>query len=163
MALIEDRAVYLNALGLDKTLEQAIIDGDLSGGGGGGGGGSAKVEVFNVIVSVANNSPVVGISFYVSALNKGINNVSLMVWDKLGVTTGSLSIDIKKNTSPDSVGMTSIFTSVPTIDFSVDPNYTKKSGTLLSGSFTSSDVLRLDVLSVPAGWSGRFSLTVFAQ
>lgn len=46
MSLIQDRAVYITADGINKTLKQAIIDGDLSGGGGGGGGGGPSFSDF---------------------------------------------------------------------------------------------------------------------
>jgi len=158
MALTEDRAVFLEANGLNKTLKQAIIDGDLSGG-----GGSSSFEVFNAIISVGDTAPVNGVSFYLPSVGKTINFVRLMAWDLLGVSSGSLEVDIKKNSTPDDVGMATIFTTKPIIDFSTASNYATDGGTLSSGAYTGSEVLRLDVTNIPAGWNGKFSVVVFAQ
>jgi hypothetical protein len=159
MSLILDRAVYLEANGLNKSLNQAIVDGDIGAGGGGGG----SLEVFNAVVQiVAPTASSEGISYFISPASATISFVKLMVWDKNGVTTGNLTIDIKKNTSPNPTGMTSIFSVLPTLDFATASNYDSNAGTLSTSAISVNDVLRLDVTSIPSGFIGYFSVTVFA-
>ena len=160
MSLILDRAVYIEANGLNKTLNDAILDGDIGSGGGGGGG---IIEVFSEVVQiVAPIASSTGVSYFISPTSGLISFVKLMVWDKNGVTTGNLTIDILKNTSPNPTGMTSIFSVLPTINFATDPNYTSNAGTLSTSAFSANDVLRLDVTSIPSGFVGYFSISVFA-
>ena len=160
MSLILDRAVYLEANGLNKTLNQAIVDGDI---GAGGGGGGSPLEIFSEVVQVV--APTVssqGISYFISPGSSTISFVKLMVWDKNGVTTGNLTIDIKKNTSPNPTGMTSIFSVLPTLNFATASNYDSNAGTISTSAISINDVLRLDVTSIPSGFIGYFSITVFA-
>jgi hypothetical protein len=161
MALIQDRAVYVAANGINKTLEQAIVDGDIGAGGGGGGGGST--EVFNnFIVLGSSATTLTGINYFRSPASLTISSVVVQLWDKQGVASGTLSVDIKKNSTPDNAGMTTIFSSQPSFNFATDPNFSTSSGTLSTTALASGDWLRLDVTSIPVGWSGRFSVMVYA-
>jgi hypothetical protein len=235
MAKIEDRAIFLSANALNKTLEQAIIDGDLSGSGStpdattslkgklklagdlGGtadlptvpdlankaplaspsltgtpttpdiapldsssqiantkyvddavsvavSGGSSPMEVFNHTVKVNGSaySTVTGLNYFTSPSAKTISHVKLRIWTKNAVVTGSMTIDIKKNTTPDDVCMTSIFSSLPTINFATAVDFDSNGGTVSGGSISIGDVLRLDITSIPSGWVGTISILVYA-
>jgi len=233
MAKIIDKAVYVAALGINKSLEQAIIDGDLAGSGtpdatdtikgkiklagdlGGTAdsptvpalankadlnsptftgtptaptptlgdnssqipntswvntaisnatsGGGTPLEVFNCTVTIASNAATItGLAYFTAPVAKSVSYVRLQVFQLGGVTSGLLSVDIKKNTTPDDVGMTSMFSAVPTINFSTASNYSTDSGTLSTVAIAQGEVLRLDVTSIPSGWSGSFQITVYA-
>ena len=146
-----DRAVKITALGLNKSLKQAIIDGDLSGGGGGGGG---IIEVFNATVANSTGATsLTGVAYFKAPQGMTINKVVLQIYEKGSITTGSLTMDLKKNTTPDSVGMASIFTTLPTINFTTATNYQTNSGVLNTGATTlaDGDWIRLDFTSIPTG------------
>lgn len=161
MALIQDKAVFVAANGINKTLNQAIIDGDIGAGGGGGGGGAT--EIFNnFIVLGSSAATLTGLNYFRSPSALTISSVVVQLWDKLGVAAGTLSVDIKKNSTPDNTGMTTIFSTQPSFDFATDVNFVTSSGTLSTTVLASGEWLRLDVTSIPAGWSGRFSVMVYA-
>jgi hypothetical protein len=160
MSLIQDRAVYVTADGINKTLQQAIIDGDLSGGGGGGGG---AVEIFNNFITLGSSAATLtGVNYFRAPSALTISSVVVQLWLKNGVSAGTLSVDIKKNTTPSNTGMTSIFSAQPSFDFSSDPDYSTSSGTLSTSSVAAGEWLRLDATSIPSGFIGTFSVMVYA-
>jgi hypothetical protein len=157
---LPDSRVFVTASGINKNLKQAIEDGDIGGGGGGGG----LVEVFNHVVTTGGNAPTLtGLSYFMAPSPFNITSVRLVVFTKNGVALGNLEIDIKKNTTPDSVGMTSILTTKPIIDFSVDPDYTLDSGVIATSAVSNNNFLRLDVTSIPTGWAGQFQVLVYGS
>lgn len=156
--LVLDKGVYIEALGLNKSLRQAIIDGDLSGGGGGGG----STEIFNHLVSVNGNAPsLTGLSYFLCPSSITINFVRLQLFEKNGISTGNLVIDVKKNTTPDEAGMATIFSAQPTRNFSTDADYSFDAGTLSAAAVAAGSYLRLDVTSIPAGWVGKFQIAIY--
>lgn len=158
MSLILDRAVYVEANGLNKTLKQAIVDGDLSGG-----GGSGSLEIFNATVTVGTSaSTITGLLHFRSPAAGAISSVVVQLFEKGGVSSGTLEIDIKKNTSPDDVGMASIFSVKPSFNFATAVNYETSTGTINTSSFSSGDYLRLDLTSIPSGFRGHIQVMVYA-
>lgn len=159
MALIQDRAVYLNASGLNKTLEQAIIDGDLSGGGGGGG----ATEIFATEIVIGSSAATItGLLHFRSPSAKTITGLVVQIYEKNGIATGILEVDIKKNSSPDDVGMTSIFTTKPVFDFAVVSDYATDTGTRSTSAIASGEFLRIDLTSIPAGFKGTLYVSCYA-
>jgi hypothetical protein len=157
MSLIQDRAVYVTANSINKSLEQAIIDGDI--GGGGGGGGPKKHELFNDTYGTRGGATTLtGLSIIRIPFNLHISSVRLTVFELGGVSSGSLTLDVKVNSSPDDVGMTSIFSAAPTLNFATAVAYDSNVGTLATSAFTAGQWLRVDATSVPAGWVGFFHL-----
>ena len=160
MALIIDKAVQISANSLNKTLYQAIVDGDLSGG---GGGGSGAIEVFNNTITIGSRaSTITGVNYFKAPIGLTLGEIKLQIFTKNGSLTGSLTIDIKKNTSPDNTGMTSIFSAAPTINFATATDYTEVTGTKSTSSVSAGDWLRLDITSIPTNFKGTFSVMVYA-
>lgn len=154
----EDRGVFVTANGINKSLRQAIIDGDI----GSTVGGTGITEIFNHVISVNGNAPsLTGLSYFLAPKALTINFVRLQVFTKNGISTGNLVVNVKKNTTPDEVGMTSIFSAQPTINFGTDPDYTFNAGTLATSAVSIGDYLRLDVTSIPAGWVGEFQFAIY--
>lgn len=160
MALIIDKAVSLTANSLNKTLYQAIVDGDFSGG---GGGGTSIVEVFNNTITLgARGATITGVNYFKAPAALSLGDIKLQIFTKNGTTTGNLSIDIKKNTSPDNVGMISIFSAQPTINFATATDYAEATGTKSTSSVAAGEWLRLDITSIPNGFRGTISVMVYA-
>lgn len=158
MAKIDDRAVYLKANSLNKTLFQAIVDGDLSGGGGGG-----STEVFNTEIIVgAGAATITGLLHFRSPSAKTISSVVVTLYEKNGIASGTLEVDLKKNSSPDDVGMSSIFSVKPSFDFSLAADYSSSSGTLSTSSLSTGDFLRIDLTSIPSAWRGVVHVSCYA-
>lgn len=159
MALIYDKAVLVTANGINKTLAQSIIDGNIGGGGGGGG----ATQLFNVEIQFpASGTSVNGFLHCRVPFTSTISSVVVTLFNKNGIASGVLQVDIKKNTTPDDVGMTSIFSTLPSFNFSVDADYTESNGVISSSSINAGDWLRIDVTSSPANWGGTFHVSVYA-
>lgn len=157
---LPDDRVFVTASGINKTLKDAIQDGDIGGGGGGGG----MIEVFNHVVSIGSSAATLtGLSYFMAPTPFNITSVRLLVYSKNAITSGFLEIDVKKNTTPDNVGMTSILTTKPIIDFSIDPDYTLSSGVISTAAVSNNNFLRLDVTSIPTGWAGQFQVIVYGS
>lgn len=156
---LPDDRVFVTADGINKTLKQAIEDGDIGGGGGGG-----VVEVFNHVVTLGSNpATLTGLSYFMAPMAMTISSVRLVVYNKNGISSGFLEYDIKKNSTPDGAGMTSILTTKPIIDFSTDPDYTLDSGVIATSAVSNNHFLRLDITSIPPNWSGSFQVLVYGS
>lgn len=158
MSLIDDRAVWVTADGINKTLKNAIQDGDI-----GGPGGASPVEIFNFTMGTrGTESTITGAMHFRAPQGLTISSVVIQIYEKNGVSSGTLTVDIKKNTSPNDVGMTSIFSAAPSFDFSTAADYATSSGTISTSSVSSGNYLRVDVTSIPSGWAGYFQVMVYA-
>lgn len=116
--------------------------------------GSKKVEVFNLDIQLGvRASTVTGILYYESIQDMTLQEAAIQIYDKGTIATGSLTIDVKKNTTPNNTGMTSVFTSAPTTNFATNANYARATGTFNATyqSILKGDILRLDITSLPVG------------
>lgn len=87
------------------------------------------------------------------------------IFDKGGVSSGTLSVDVQKASSLDFTSSVSVFTTQPSLDLSVASNYTESSNVVLSVSnkvLTEGDYIRIDISSLPTGL-GRFSLYLIGE
>jgi hypothetical protein len=130
-------------------------------------GGSTPVyrgfEIFNTIVTKgSSDTSVTGVLHFKAPKNLTISYVQIQIFEKGSTSSGSLTIDVKKNTSPDSVGMASVFSVLPTFDFSTISDYATSSGTLSVTSVSEGDYLRLDMTAVPATFTGSFQVIMYA-
>ena len=111
------------------------------------------VEIFNVTISKPTVNK--GYLHFKVPKNLTFNSCVLQVFDKNAVVSGSLTIDIKYNTTADDIGMTSIFSVQPTLNFASISDYATSNGTMSVTSIASGSYLRLDVTSIPSGWIGN--------
>lgn len=109
-------------------------------------------EIFNVTL----NKPSVSKGYLHFKVPKAItfNTCILQVFDKNGIVSGSLTIDIKYNTTANDIGMTTIFSVAPTIDFATASDYATSNGTMSVTTIPAGSYVRLDVTSIPSGWVG---------
>jgi hypothetical protein len=126
--------------------------------------GASPIEVFNFpVLNASSAGSLTGLTYFraTSAFNLAL--VQIEIFEKGIITSGILSVDVKKNTSLNSVGMTSVLTVQPSIDFSTASDYAISSGTLdpLNQSIAQGDVLRLDVTSLPSIPLGKFRVLVY--
>lgn len=157
MSLIQDRSVFVTANTLNKTLKQAIIDGDFAGG-----GGSGAAEVFNDVFGTrGTQTTLTGLAHFRVPFNMTLSAVRVTIFEKNGTVSGSLTVDVKVNSSPDDVGMTSIFSVAPTLNFATANNYDSNVGTLATTALTAGQWLRIDATAIPANWAGYFHVQAF--
>lgn len=121
------------------------------------------IEVFNSdIINGSGALSATGAAYYTAPIDIQLYGVWLEIFDKGTVASGILSIDIKKNTSANPVGMASVLSLQPQLNMAVDAEYSRASGTVSSSLASQGDVLRLDLTSIPAGL-GKFRVLVYAK
>lgn len=121
---------------------------------------NALTEIFNV--TLVNPSANAGYLHYKIPKNMYFNQCSVQIFEKNGISSGSLTIDIKYNTTPNDTGMTSIFSSTPSINFATASDYAEVNGTISTTGVLSGGYLRLDITSVPSGWAGAVQVLLNA-
>lgn len=125
--------------------------------------GSSKIVVFNNDVLLTTSSVTyTGVAYFVSPFDFVIQQAEVQLLGKGGITTGTLQIDFKKNTTPDNAGMTSIFTTLPSINFASATEYQISTNQVLDpgqSTIAIGDVIRFDITSIPAAL-GKFRIVL---
>jgi hypothetical protein len=93
-----------------------------------------------------------------------VNEFSVQLFTKQGVTSGNLVFDLQKSVDTNDANFGTILTSSLSFDFAVDADYLLKSAAINSGSndFVSGDVLRIKVTGVPTGFYGTVLINIGA-
>lgn len=128
--------------------------------------GAGVVEICNLEVLNASSAPsMTGLFYWKAPVAVSITKVELQIFEKGSISTGSVTIDVKKNTTPDDTGMTSIMTVLPTLDFSSCADYDANSGTLDASEqdIAEGEFLRFDVTALPALPLGKFRIICYAS
>jgi hypothetical protein len=128
--------------------------------------GSAKINVFDfTIINAASASTMTGIAYFRATQNFTLTGAELQTFEH-GSLTGTLEVDCKVNSTPDDTGMTSVFTTLPSIamaaaDYTVSINQVFDGGQI---SISSGDIIRLDVTSMPTGGTlGKFRFQLYGE
>ena len=127
--------------------------------------GGGKIEVFNADVRVGSyGNTITGIIYHEVLQDINLVECAIQIFEKGGISTGVLSIDVKRNSTPNDIGMTSVFTSAPSVDFSTASDYHRSTGTFNVSlqNVTKGTILRLDVTSMPVGL-GTFRIILIGE
>lgn len=125
--------------------------------------GAAPVEVFNdVILNASSSSSLTGLTYFCALAGFTVTQVQIEIFAKGLITSGSVSIDVKKGSSLGGT-FTSILTTPPTVNFAVDPDYKIATGVLnvAEQGVLQGEYLRLDVTSLPSVTLGKFRVLVY--
>lgn len=129
-------------------------------------GGSGKLSLINTDIDIGSNaSGLLTGAFYIEVIQDCIaTEGAIQFFAKSPATTGNLTVDIKKNTSTNPTGFTSLFTSAPTLSASSDPDFTRATGTINASTqvLNIGDILRVDVTSLPVGLQ-KFRLVLIGE
>lgn len=117
---------------------------------------SNKIIFFDGIVSnAATYSTLTGAIFHRVQSDIDITDCKIALYDKGGISSGTLEIDVQKASSGnDFSASVSVFTTRPSLDLSVASDYTESSNTVLSITnkvLSEGDWLRIDITSLPTG------------
>ena len=127
--------------------------------------GAAKVEVFDGVVFLGSlASTATGIFHFVAKANFTLTECRLRAFET-SPPTGTLEIDVKKNTTFDNTGMTSVFTTRPSINYTSAPDYAFSTNQVFDNTkinIVTDDVLRIDITSLPTGL-GKFYLQFYGE
>lgn len=126
--------------------------------------GASPIEVFNVDVVNATAAPTLtGMLHHKCFIGFTVSTVELQIFEKGSISSGVIEIDIKKNTTLDDIGMTSILDVKPSINFATASDYDVSAGVLNTSLQTvnAGDFLRLDITSLPSIPLGKFRVIVY--
>lgn len=127
--------------------------------------GTAKVSLINEDIYVGSTASALltGV-YYVEVLQAcTVVEGSIQFFTVSPATSGTLSVDIKKNTSTNPSGFTSLFSSVPSMTIATG-NYSRSTGTINTSyqSLSVGDILRVDVTGLPSGLQ-NFRVTLVGE
>lgn len=124
------------------------------------------VFIFNGDVSFVGFSLTYGDIFYYKARQDfSINDFRVQLFDKQGVSSGSLTLDLQKSIDTDNANFASILTSALTFDFALAAAYGEATGALdpALNDILTGEVIRVKVTNIPTGFYGKILLSIGAQ
>lgn len=126
--------------------------------------GGSIIEVLNCdFYNVSSAATMTGLFYHKALFPFTVTKVEVQIFEKGSISTGSIEIDVKKNTTPDDTGMTSILSVKPIIDFSSASDYDADSGTLNATyqDILEDEFLRVDVTALPTSPLGKFRIVIY--
>jgi len=93
-----------------------------------------------------------------------VNEFSVQLFSKQGITSGDLVLDLQKASDTNDANFSSILTTPLSFDFASAADYSSLPASIDSGAndITTNQVLRIKVTNVPAGFSGSILINVGA-
>jgi hypothetical protein len=127
--------------------------------------GGRNIEIFNLDFRIGSYASTInGVLYHEALQNFTLIECAIQIFDLGGISSGILSVDVKKNTTPNNTGMTTVFTVHPSINYTTAVAYQRDTGTfdLASQSVLKGEILRLDVTSLPVGL-GSFRIIMIGE
>jgi len=126
-----------------------------------------RVEVFSFpVFNAASASTLTGITLWRSPLDFTLIDCVVSIFEK-GILTGIFEVDIKRNSSLNPVGFSSVFTTRPSINFATASDYDESINAVfdaLNSDLLEGDYLRFDVTSMPTnGTLGKFFINLIGE
>lgn len=128
---------------------------------------TSQVVIFNFpILTAVTASTLTGVTYWRCPFDVTLTDCKVVAYE-IGSLTGDLELDVKKNTSPDSTGMTSVFTTQPSLDYGTASDYDESSNAVFDASeqdVSAGEWLRLDITSLPSGGVvGKFNVYLVGE
>ena len=126
---------------------------------------SSLIEIMDeTFYSATTAATLTGLYFYRAKQATRITKVQVQIFEKGVITTGLLTVDLKKSSTLGGTFST-ILTTPPTVDFSTDPDYTSEDAVInnLLNDLVTNDFLRLDVTALPSTPLSKFRLIVTGE
>lgn len=127
---------------------------------------ASRIIVFDeTVINATSAATFTGLNYYRALQNFTLTGAELSTFEH-GSLTGSLQIDIKRNTSYNDTGMISVFTTKPSIAMA-SADYSVSTNQVFSGAqinITAGTILRFDVTSMPTnGTLGKFRIQIYGE
>lgn len=124
------------------------------------------IHIFNGDISLKNflsSDPY--IFYYKIPKNCIITEVRIQLFSKNSISSGSLAIDVQKSVDTNNANFNSILTTGLSFNFATDANYAQKTASINSSvsSLSATNVIRVEVTSIPSTFSGKFLLYIGAE
>lgn len=130
-----------------------------------------KIEIFKYLfLNGSSFSTATGLDYYRAEDTFTVTKVAIEIFEKNGVTSGILEVDVKKSvTNKDGASFSTIMTTKPSLNYATAVDYQESSNQVintLNASVTAGQYLRLDITSTPSGAGGiapKFLITVYGE
>jgi hypothetical protein len=110
------------------------------------------IEIIDeTIYSATTAATLTGVYFYKVKQNTRITKVEVQIFDKGSISSGSVTIDLKKASTLGGT-FTSIMTTLPTINFATASNYDSNSGVInaVLNDLVTNEFIRVDFTALPS-------------
>jgi hypothetical protein len=103
--------------------------------------------------------------FYKAKQNIRVTKLEIQIYEKGSISSGSLTVDVKKSSSLNPIGFSSIMTTPATINFATAINYDLNAGVINStlNDVAVNEYLRLDVTALPSTPLSKFRVLVIGE
>lgn len=104
------------------------------------------------------------IFYYKAKQDFSVNEFSVQLFTKQGITSGNLVLDIQKASNTNDANFSTILTTPLSFDFASVTDYSSLPAAIDSGAndITTNQVLRIKITNIPAGFSGKILINVGA-
>lgn len=126
---------------------------------------SSLVEIIDeTFYSATTAASLTGLYFYRAKQATRITKVQIQIFDKGVISSGSLTVDLKKSATLGGTFST-ILTTLPTVDFAVDPSFTSDDATINNAlnDLVVNDFIRVDVTALPSTPLSKFRVIVTGE
>lgn len=114
-----------------------------------------KIIFFNgTIYTAASFATATGLLFHRVESDIDVTDCKVALFDKGGISSGTIEVDVQKASSADFTSSVSIFTTKPSLDLSTASSYDESTNAVLSVSnkvLSEGDYIRIDITSLPTG------------
>jgi hypothetical protein len=124
------------------------------------------VFIFNGDVSfVGFNISYPNIFYYKARQDFSVNDFRVQLFDKQGITSGNLVLDLQKSIDTNNANFSTILTTSLSINFASAADYSVSVGSINSSlnDILTDQVLRVKITNIPTGFSGSILLSIGAQ
>ncbi len=125
--------------------------------------GAGKIIVYNdLVLNAASAASFTGLDMFRASSAFTLIDAKVVIFET-GSLTGTLEIDIKKNSSLNPAGFTTVFTTKPSINLGTASDYDESTNAVFDSgqiSVSDNDYLRFDVTSLPTPVIGKFFIIV---
>lgn len=128
--------------------------------------GAGKIVVYNdLVINSTSSLTLTGLDVFRAQSDFTLIDAKVGIFE-VGSLTGILEMDIKRNSSLDPVGFSSVFTTEPSVDFGTASDYDESSNAVFDAgqiSVTEGTYLRLDITSLPSPIISKFYVFVIGE
>jgi hypothetical protein len=124
------------------------------------------VFIFNGDVSfVGFNIAYPNIFYYKARQDFSVNDFRVQLFDKQGITSGNLNLDLQKSINTNNSNFSTILSGTFGFNFATDADYTEKTALLNSSlnDIVTDQVLRIKITNIPNNFYGNILVTIGAQ
>lgn len=133
----------------------------------------SSLAATGIVTEIANgeldllgyNSNQPNIAYFKVRTSFSINDFRVQLFDKQGISSGNLVIDLQKATNTDNANFATVLTTPISFDFATDAAYLEKNGSINSSlnSVTPGMVLRIRITGIPTGFFGTILIVARGQ